>query len=31
MNAGGLVLITIGVVALCQIFGGDALKRLKVT
>jgi hypothetical protein len=30
MNPGGLVLISIGVVALCQIFGGQALQRLKV-
>jgi hypothetical protein len=30
MNAGGLVMIAIGTVALCQLFGGQALQRLKV-
>lgn len=30
MNPGGLVLVAIGGLALCQIFGGNALKRLRI-
>ena len=30
MNPGGLVLIGFGVLGLCQLFGGDVLKRLRI-
>lgn len=30
MNPAGLVITGLGVLALCQIFGGQALQRLKV-
>lgn len=30
MNANGLVVLMSGVWVLCQVFGGDALHRLKV-
>lgn len=30
MNANGIALIIVGVWSLCQVFGGDALHRLKV-
>jgi hypothetical protein len=30
MNPSGAVLMIFGVWALCQVFGGDALQRLKI-
>lgn len=31
MNPGGVFLVLLGVVIGCQVFGGQALERLKIT
>ena len=31
MNPGGVFLVLLGVVVGCQIFGGQALERMKIT
>ena len=31
MNPGGVFLVLLGVVVGCQVFGGQALERLKIT